>query len=57
MPLSSFCLEQYVQRMSSSDIAKFDVMGADCAESLNIIPNFMQGINKDCLSYQTHYTL
>lgn len=48
MPLSNYYLENYIKNIQYSDIKGF--MGADLAKELNIIQNYVQGIDRKCSS-------
>jgi len=48
MPLSNYYLENYIKNISYSDIKGFT--GAEQAKELNIIQNYVQGIDRACSS-------
>lgn len=48
MPLSNYYLENYVKNISYSDITGF--LGSESAKEINMIQNYVQGIDRKCSS-------
>lgn len=48
MPLSNYYLENYVKNITYSDIKGF--IGSETAKEIDMIKNYVQGINKSCSS-------
>jgi hypothetical protein len=48
MPLSNYYLDNYVKNISYSDINGF--LGSESAKEINMIQNYVQGIDRSCSS-------
>ncbi|MFW6351963.1 MAG: M15 family metallopeptidase [Bacteroidota bacterium] len=51
MPVSTIYMENFMHKINYSDIVNFD--GWETAEQLNVIKNYVQGINEACMQWKT----